>query len=71
MKEGQLKEILDSMAQSAADFNLDDLEKMLGELQMHQLPDDFKEDYKKLRAAILDVDFDGVTSVLEDIFTRL
>ena len=71
LKEGQLKEILDSMAQSAADFNLDDLEKMLGELQMHQLPDDFKEDYKKLRAAILDVDFDGVTSVLEDIFTRL
>lgn len=65
--EADVKKCLEDFKKACEDFDLDLLENTVGELQMHELPAAFVEDFKKIREFVRDVDFEGLAAFLKEL----
>ena len=62
-----IKKCLEDLKSGCENFDLDLLENTVGELQMHDLPSNFKENFKKIREFVKDVDFEGLAEFLKNL----
>lgn len=60
-----LNEMIEVMKQGVEDFDYDLVQSIVNSMSGYRIPEDFIEPYKKLKIALADVDFDGMSEVLE------
>ncbi|MCR4579406.1 MAG: response regulator [Treponema sp.] len=63
----EIKKYLADLGQGCDNFDLDSLENIVGELQMNELPADFKETFKTIREFVKEVDFEGLSAFLKTL----
>ena len=65
--ETEIKEKLSDMSAACENFDLDTLEGIVGDFQMRDLPDNFKDNFKKIREFVKNVDFDSLSAFLNEL----
>ncbi len=65
--EEDIKNKLAEMATACENFDLDSLEGIVGDFQMHELPESFKEKFKQIREFVKNVDFDSLATFLKEL----
>ena len=64
--EDSLTEALEAMKDAAANFDIDSLEFVLESLEDYQLPENEFERYKKIKSAVAKLDWESITSILNE-----
>ena len=67
----KIKSVLNSMIDAVNNFNLDDIDEAMEELNSYRMPDSIKEKFEELSISVSDVDMEKILKIVNECLEKL